>query len=84
VNPSLHNRFVIFFPETASCDFSGRSMGRDSFINGNLDVKVITHELGHYNAFQKERLGWLNFNGTPPGWPRRSRSRSPSISPPGR
>ncbi|MCK2094403.1 NEW3 domain-containing protein [Thauera aromatica] len=29
-------------------------------------IDIMGAEAGHLNAFQKERLGWLNYNGTPP------------------
>jgi len=109
-NLSHYNRFVYGFP-TNACSWSGYGqiggLPTHAWINGNLRMKVVAHELGHnhglyharaldchpytigancgyveygdaadtmgmasaaghFNAFQKERLGWLNYGASPP------------------
>jgi M6 family metalloprotease-like protein len=108
---SNYNHFVYAFPQTSACAWWGWSniggTPSNSWINGNLQLQVVDHELGHglglyhshglncsgmvyaasgcpqyeygdyydimasstamhYNAFQKERLGWLNYSMQPP------------------
>ena len=109
VSLSSFTRYVYVFPRQA-CGWSGQgTLGgqpSESWINGNPNVHVIAHELGHnvglyhshavgwrqplecatclsteygdtvdvmgsattghFNAFQKERLGWLGFGNSPP------------------
>src|SRR3989454_5276368 len=92
----------------SGCGYSGMAQigGPNVWINGNLELKVVGHELGHvlglyhshalecgattlgtncsvweygdvldimgntaaghFNAFQKERLGWLGYGVSPP------------------
>lgn len=103
IDLSAYGRLIYVIKGTASCVWSGASdmwvYPSRAWINGNLDTKVIAHELGHglglyhssfldcgdstlgsgctvarddkfdtmgaapepahFNAFQKERLGWL-------------------------
>jgi NPCBM-associated, NEW3 domain of alpha-galactosidase/Gametolysin peptidase M11 len=112
---SNYNHFVYMFPQVSACGWLGYSyiggIPSNSWVNGNLDQQVVSHELGHalglyhshglscgsavyassgctqyeygdsyetmgasnfngysmdYNAFQKERLGWLNYSAQPP------------------
>lgn len=109
VNLSAYNRYVYAFPQNACTWWGLGSVGGNpsgAWINGNLAVKVVGHEMGHnfglyhsrsfdcgtttlgpsctiseygdtldimgnpssghFNAFQKERLGWLNYDTSPP------------------
>ncbi len=108
VNLSSYTHYVYVFPYDSACGWTGMAQigGTEAWVNGTLDRKTITHELGHnlglyhshalycgvgysgsltacsyveygdlidtmggfghYNAFQKERLGWLNYNVSPP------------------
>jgi hypothetical protein len=108
INLSLYTRYVYAFPRNA-CTWSGMATvgGNPSkaWINGDLDLKVVGHEMGHnfglfhahaldcgsspivppctstdygdtldimgntpghFNAFMKERLGWLAYGTSPP------------------
>lgn len=107
---SQYSRLVYMFP-TNACTWSGLAGGTgpqsqtQAWINGDLSLRVVAHELGHnfgllhahgldcdstplgescfsytygdgtdimgngtghFNAFHKERLGWLNRDVTPP------------------
>jgi alpha-galactosidase-like protein/gametolysin peptidase M11 len=108
VNLSSYTHYVYVFPYDSVCGWGGAAQigGTEAWVNGTLDTKTFTHELGHnlglyhshglycglgysgsptacsfeeygdivdtmgefghYNAFQKERLGWLNYNVSPP------------------
>ena len=101
VDLSPYSTFVYAFPTNSGCGYSGMAQigGPNVWINGNLELNVVGHELGHvlglyhshalecgattngtncsvweygdvldimgntsaghFNAFQKERLGWL-------------------------
>jgi hypothetical protein len=107
VNLSSYTHYVYVFPYDSACGWGGAAQigGSQAWVNGTLDTKTFTHELGHnlglyhshglycgvgysgsptacgyveygdivdtmgefghYNAFQKERLGWLNYNVSP-------------------
>jgi hypothetical protein len=108
VNLSLYTRYVYVFPRNA-CTWTGMATvgGNPSkaWINGDLNLKVVGHEMGHnfglfhahaldcgaspivppctwtdygdtldimgntpghFNAFMKERLGWLGSGTSPP------------------
>lgn len=109
IDLSGYQHVVYVFPRNTACMWSGQGTvggtGSKIWINGRMELKTLTHELGHnfglyhshaldcdsttlgsscvtydygdtvddmgntnashYNAFQKERLGWLN-NGTMP------------------
>jgi len=111
-NLSNYTRYVYVFPYNSACGWAGSSYvggnPSQSWINGDLDIHIIDHELGHafglwhshsldcgttaticssgtvveygdvldvmgqpqtaspqYNAFDKERLGWLNYGVSP-------------------
>ncbi|NVE00660.1 MG2 domain-containing protein [Massilia sp. BJB1822] len=110
VNVASYNHYVYVFPNTTACPWGGLgTIGGNPgsvWINGNLRVASISHELGHnlglqhshglecgaasvgtnctnvdygdlldamgstnpghFNAFQKEKLGWLNSGSLPP------------------
>ena len=108
VNLSSYTHYVYVFPYDSVCGWGGAAQigGTEAWVNGTLDTKTFTHELGHnlglyhshglfcglgysgsptacsyseygdlidtmgeighYNAFQKERLGWLNHGVSPP------------------
>jgi hypothetical protein len=108
VNLSSYTHYVYVFPYDSACGWGGAAQigGTEAWVNGTLDTKTFSHELGHnlglyhshglycgvgysgsptacsygeygdlidtmgeighYNAFQKERLGWLNYNVSPP------------------
>ena len=117
INLSAYTHYVTIFPAIAACPFSGAAdIGGNpsqAFINGDLSVGTIAHEMGHnlglqhshslvcnntgdeygttsgpycfvldygdgldtmgwsshgfhFNAFQKEVLGWLNNGISPP------------------
>lgn len=110
IDLSGYQHVVYVFPRNAACMWSGQgTVGGTSnkiWINGRMELKTLTHELGHnfglyhshalecdstvlgsacvtydygdtvddmgntnaahFNAFQKERLGWLNSGTMPP------------------
>lgn len=110
VNVASYARLVYAFPKNPACAWSGTaSVGgtpSQSWINGDLTLEIVGHEIGHnfglhhshasicngstlgencfqsdygdtvdmmggsrsahFNAFQKEFLGWLNGSATPP------------------
>lgn len=49
VDLSGYTQIVHMFPNTSSCGWAGLAYlpGRDSYINGYLNLGVISHELGH-------------------------------------
>jgi hypothetical protein len=112
-NLSAYTRYIYMFPNTPACGWAGAAYvggtPSEAYINGNLSVKTIGHEMGHafglyhshswacsdgsiigtgsscttvnygdgldimgfapsghFHAFQKERLGWLNNGVMPP------------------
>jgi NPCBM-associated, NEW3 domain of alpha-galactosidase len=108
VNLSAYTRYVYAFPQNACTWWGLGSVGGNpsqAWINGSLQLKVVSHEMGHnlglyhahsldcgttvlgtncttsdygdtidtmgnpaaghYNAFQKERLGWLDYGTSP-------------------
>jgi hypothetical protein len=110
IDLASYAHLVYAFPQNYSCGFWGSSSvggsPSQSWINGDFELGVTAHELGHamglwhshamecgvatlgstctaseygdmfdmmgassyahFNAFQKERLGWLNYSGSPP------------------
>jgi hypothetical protein len=108
VNLSAYTRYVYAFPQNACTWWGLGSVGGNpsqAWINGSLQLKVVSHEMGHnfglyhahsldcgttvlgsscttsdygdpidtmgspaaghFNAFQKERLGWLDYGTSP-------------------
>ena len=49
VNLSSYNNVVYAWPSASSCGWAGLAYlpGRDSFINGYMNLRVVGHELGH-------------------------------------
>ena len=49
VNLSAYDNVVYAFPSASSCGWAGLAYlpGRDSWINGSFNLRVISHELGH-------------------------------------
>jgi fibronectin type 3 domain-containing protein len=49
VNLSAYNNIVYAFPSASSCGWAGLAYlpGRDSWINGAMSLRVVSHELGH-------------------------------------
>ena len=105
VDLTAYTRYVYAFPQNACTWWGLGSVGGNpsqAWINGSLQLKVVSHEMGHnlglyhshsmscdttgctaseygdgwdtmgnpssghYNAYQKERLGWLNYGVSPP------------------
>lgn len=108
VNLSNYSHYVYAFPQNACGWWGLGSVGGNpsqAWINGNLQLQVVAHEMGHnfglyhshsldcgsvtlggtciadeygdtldnmgyssyhFNAFQKERLGWLSYGSSPP------------------
>jgi chitodextrinase len=49
VNLSAYDNVVYAFPSASSCGWAGLAYlpGRDSWINGSMTLRVVSHELGH-------------------------------------
>jgi hypothetical protein len=107
-NLTAYSHYIYAFPLNSGCSWWGLATigGGDVWINNGVQVKVVSHEMGHnfglyhshttdcgtaavcstgtlseygdwidtmgtpqsghYSAFQKERLGWLNNGAQPP------------------
>ncbi len=68
VDLSAYDHVAYIFPQQTSCAFSGVGMmpGREVWINGDISVRVIGHELGHnLGVHHASSLRCLDANGSP-------------------
>jgi hypothetical protein len=60
----LGHRFGLQHSDALDCDIS--ALGDTCIQRGYSDTADVMGSFGHFNAFQKERLGWLNAGASPP------------------
>jgi hypothetical protein len=60
----LGHRFGLQHSDALDCDVS--PLGNTCVQRGYSDTADVMGSFGHFNAFQKERLGWLNAGASPP------------------
>ena len=66
-NAANYDHVIYLFPAQSSCGWAGLAYmpGKDSWVNGELSVRVTAHELGH-NLGLNHAGSWDCTNGKPP------------------